>query len=142
LVLSTLHTNDAAGALPRLIAMGVEPFLITSSINAIIAQRLVRKICKYCREEVEIERGLYLDVERELSAISPENKLDYARIKKPFKFYRGKGCDKCKGGYKGRVGIYEVLVPSDEVERLAVENAPASRILEQARREGMITMKH
>jgi len=141
LVLSTLHTNDAAGALPRLIAMGVEPFLITSSINAIIAQRLVRKICKYCKEEVEIEHGLYLDVERELSAISPENKLDYARVKKPFRFYKGRGCDKCKGGYKGRIGIYEVLVPSEEIERLAVENAPASRILEQARREGMITMK-
>ncbi len=141
LVLSTLHTNDAAGALPRLIAMGVEPFLITSSINCVIAQRLVRKICKYCKEEVAIEQGLVMDVEREFSQIPESNTIDRERVKRPFTFYKGKGCDKCTNGYKGRVGIFEVLPMSAAIEDLAVKNAPAHDILEQALKEGMITMK-
>lgn len=141
LVLSSLHTNDSAGALPRLIAMGVEPFLITSSINAVIGQRLVRKICKYCKQEVQPAPGLLADVEKEISLIPAANRKDRERVKRPFKFCKGQGCSKCKNGYKGRISINEVLPMSDAIEALAVKNAPASEILKQSQREGMITMK-
>ena len=132
LVLSTLHTNDAAGALPRLINMGVEPFLITSAINIILAQRLVRKLCQECREIETLSLSTMQEIEKELS---------YFKLKKPFKFYKGKGCDKCTKGYKGRVGIFEVLEMTDKIEALANSRATTDRIKEQAIADGMITLK-
>lgn len=131
LVLSTLHTNDAAGALPRLINMGVEPFLITTSINAIIAQRLVRKICEHCKTQIDVPKPVVDDLLKVLGELKhPEPK-----------FFRGKGCDQCNEGYLGRVGIFEVLEMTEAVEQLAVSRAPASKIAETAIKEGMITMK-
>lgn len=139
LVLSTLHTNDSAGALPRLINMGVEPFLITSSINAIIAQRLVRKVCPNCKEKVDLPGPLMKDIKEELEKIK-DAKIS-AMEEKDLIFYKGKGCSLCTHGYHGRIGIFEVLPMSDKVEELAVDKAPASAILQQALKEGMITMK-
>jgi type IV pilus assembly protein PilB len=96
LVFSTLHTNDAAGAFPRLLEMGLEPFLVSTAIKGVLAQRLVRRICKYCKEPVEISDSL-----REELHLTPD-----------MQFYHGRGCEKCDGsGYKGRCGIYEFLVP-------------------------------
>ncbi|GEM_PF-155488 len=141
LVLSTLHTNDAPGALPRLINMGVEPFLITSSINAIEAQRLVRKICPHCKEEIQLPPPVIQEIKEELGRIPENNAKDRARIKSPMKFYHGRGCDKCQNGYKGRIGIYEVLPMSDAVEELAISKSAATDIAKQAIDEGMITMK-
>lgn len=141
LVLSTLHTNDSAGALPRLIAMGVEPFLITSAINAVAAQRLVRKICPHCRRETNLPEGLKQDVEQELEKIPKDNALDQARIPKEIRFYSGAGCSYCRAGYKGRIGIYEVLPMTPAVEKLANVNRPADELMIQAQKEGMITMK-
>ncbi len=140
LVLSTLHTNDAAGALPRLINMGVEPFLITSSINLVIAQRLVRRICQKCKEPFEPAEETRAMVETELKAIPESNRDDRARVKEPLTFYRAKGCRECNQGFKGRLGIYEVMEMSEEIERLALSKRPASELNEAARRQGMISL--
>ncbi len=130
LVLSTLHTNDAAGTIARLIDMDIEPFLITSTLEAIIAQRLVRKICSSCKEE-------YSPDEEELSLIGlkPEDV-------KGKKFYRGKGCEVCNGiGYKGRTGILEILVINDEIRTLIVNKATAGDIRSKSREKGMSMLR-
>jgi len=132
LVLSTLHTNDAAGALPRLINMGIEPFLITSSINVIIAQRLVRKICDKCKRVVKIPEQINMEVEKELEKFN---------LPKPYKFYEGAGCSQCNQGFSGRVGIYEILAMTDKIEEAALKKRPASEIQVVAIDEGMITLK-
>ncbi|MFC1656702.1 type II/IV secretion system protein [Patescibacteria group bacterium] len=138
LVLSTLHTNDAAGAAPRLIDMGIEPFLIISSTNIFIAQRLVRKICDSCKQEVTPPEGVLADIEKELSSISQKSEVT---IQKPYKFYRGKGCSNCSNtGYTGRIGIFEVLPLSENIGRLIAKRAPGSEIKKQAIEEGMLTM--
>lgn len=141
LVLSTLHTNDAPGALPRLINMGVEPFLITSSINAIIGQRLVRKVCQNCKEPAQIPPAVIAEIQEELNAVPENNAKDRARMKPELVFFHGKGCERCQNGYKGRIGIYEVMSMSSAVEDLAIKKAAASEIKKQAIVEGMITMK-
>lgn len=138
LVLSTLHTNDASGALPRLINMGVEPFLITSSINAVIGQRLVRKICENCKDRAEIPPAVKQYIKKQFSTVS-SGQLRSIDVENMV-FYHGKGCDKCTNGYRGRLGIFEVLTMSDEIEDLAVRKSPASEIKDIAIKEGMITM--
>ena len=135
LVLTTLHTNDAAGALPRLINMKVEPFLITSAINAVIAQRLIRKLCDICRQPVKIADPV---VEKVKKIMFTTKEFDST---KEIKFYGPKGCDKCNNGYRGRIGIFEVLTMSEKVEELAVSNRPASEIASQAVKEGMLTLQ-
>ena len=132
LVLSTLHTNDAAGALPRLINMGIEPFLITSSVNVIVAQRLVRKICQKCKKEAVIPGAFKEEIEKELAPL---------HLTQPYKFYEGQGCPECDHGYSGRMGIYEVLNMSDKIEDLAIKKRPASEIAQAAIEGGMITLK-
>jgi type II secretory ATPase GspE/PulE/Tfp pilus assembly ATPase PilB-like protein len=141
LVLSTLHTNDAAGSIPRLTNMGIEPFLITSSLNVAMAQRLVRKICPNCRREISLPQGIRSQFEKDIEAIASLNPSDARRIKRPITFYQGSGCDQCGGkGYQGRVGIYEVLVMTEEIADLTVERADANKIAEAARKDGMLTL--
>lgn len=138
LVLSTLHTNDSAGALPRLIDMGVEPFLITSSINAIIAQRLVRTLCNNCKKETQIPEKLFQEIKSALEiARDPEIK----KVATDMKFYKPVGCDKCKDGFKGRVGLYEVLSITDRIEQLAVNRATSSVIKRAALNQGLVTLR-
>lgn len=132
LVLSTLHTNDSAGALPRLFNLKVEPFLLTSAINAVIAQRLVRKICQKCREEIEVPQSVMFEVKKELSKLN---------LTTPLKFYRGKGCENCKNGFSGRVGIFEVLTMTSEIETLVLNKKSADEIFKSAVRSGMVTMR-
>lgn len=132
MVLTTLHTNNAAGAMPRLINMGVEPFLISSAINAIVAQRLVRKICEECKTEISVPPEVRAEVEKEFAA----NKVTV-----PIKFYEGKGCSKCSDGFKGRTGIYEVLGVSSEIEDLIIKRSSANQILDVAIKQGMTTMR-
>ncbi len=132
MVLTTLHTNNAAGAMPRLINMGVEPFLISSAINAIVAQRLVRKICDNCKAEITVPPEVRVEVEKEFTANN---------ITTPIKFFEGRGCSKCTDGYKGRTGIYEVLEVSNEIEDLIIKRSPANQILEVAIKQGMTTMR-
>lgn len=138
LVLSTLHTNDSAGALPRLINMGVEPFLITSSLNAVIGQRLVRRVCDNCREKVAIPPAVLKFVQAELAEV-PSGQLKNIDMEQ-LVFYHGKGCAQCTNGYRGRIGIFEVLSMSEAIEELAVRKEPASEIKKQAIKEGMVTM--
>lgn len=132
LVLSTLHTNDATGALPRLINMGVEPFLITSSINCIVGQRLVRKLCPKCKKPAHIPAPVQKEIEEELAKLN---------LQKPYQFFEGRGCDECDQGYSGRIGIFEVLPMVDKIESLAISRRPASEIKAEAVSEGMMTMK-
>lgn len=127
LVFSTLHTNDAAGSFPRLLEMGLEPFLVATVIKGILAQRLVRRICKYCKEPYEISKEL-----REEMGLSPD-----------MQFYHGKGCSHCDGtGYKGRCGIYEFLVPNEAVQNLVIKRSSGEEIKRLAVKEcGMITLR-
>lgn len=128
-VFSTLHTNDAASGVTRLLDMGVEPFLIASSVNAFLAQRLIRKICSSCRESYKPSKALL-----------NEFNLKSSKLKNG-KLYRGRGCDKCLGtGYSGRVGIYELLTVTKNIRQLVMENADASRIKDTALNEGMATL--
>jgi len=135
-VLSTLHTNDAAGAIPRLIDLGVEPFLLASTIRAIIAQRLVRKVCPKCVKTVKLERTpSMVALIRELAVVH-EVRLSLI----PHEIYQPIACAECPDGYKGRSGIYEALRVSPAISDMILRRAPAFEIKKQARKEGMATM--
>lgn len=139
IVVSSLHTNDAAGVIPRLLDMGIEPFLITSSTNAIIAQRLCRKICEKCRKEISVTPEEVEQIKADLEQL-PEAEKNEARSKQ--KFYRGEGCDACgKTGYKGRIGIFEILTVTEPIRQLAIKRATTSDIFNEAVKEGLITMR-
>ncbi len=130
LVLSTLHTNRAPATMPRLTEMGVEPFLTASAVNCVVAQRLARRLCPNCKEE-------YTPSEEALARVG----FPYEPGKPP-KLFRAKGCKRCNNiGYKGRVGVHEVLTMSEELERLTVEHASADELERQAVAEGMMTLR-
>ncbi|MBI2052828.1 MAG: type II/IV secretion system protein [Candidatus Ryanbacteria bacterium] len=139
LVLSTLHANDAATTLPRLLDMGVEPYLVASTVNIVIAQRLVRKICEKCRASHEITPE-----EKEMIARDPHVqaffKTKYENLEK-VRLYQGAGCSVCAHtGYLGRIGIFEVLEMTEEIKRLVSDRTPSGEIMLSARKNGMTTM--
>jgi type IV pilus assembly protein PilB len=137
-VLSTLHTNDAPSALPRLLDLGVKPFILAPAINAIIGQRLVRKICSFCKEEAVVDKQNMQRVEMILKDLPEDVK---AKLPRALKFYHSPGCSKCNGlGYRGRVGVYEVFTMNDVIESLIQKAASTSEIRRQAIKDGMITM--
>ncbi len=137
-VLSTLHTNDSAGAIPRLVDMNIEPFLLNSSLNLILAQRLARRICDSCKKEISPSPDQLKLVKNELDKMPREEK---AKITSKIKFYEGKGCKDCSNtGYKGRIGIYEVLEVSREIKELTAKEGSSSQIEESAVKNGMTTM--
>jgi len=140
LVVSTLHTNNAVGALPRFLSMGAKPYLLAPALNAIIGQRLGRKICKECKKEVTLDPEKLARVKKVLSEIPEESgiKIDLDKLK----FYKGEGCEKCQGlGYKGRVGIYEVLIIDSEIEEAILEgNISEYKMKELVKKQGMVTM--
>ncbi len=140
LVLSTLHTNDASGVIPRLTEMGVKPFFLSPSINAIIGQRLVRKLCDKCKVEHSLNNEEKEQLEKILAVVSPKSGIDIpASLPKIYK--KGEGCEHCYGiGYKGRIGIYEIFTMAENIKQLTAEKAPAFKILEQAMDNGMVTM--
>jgi type IV pilus assembly protein PilB len=130
LVLSTLHTNDAPSTVSRLMNMGIEPFLVATSVNLIQAQRLIRRICKDCKEEVSTPPQALIDV-----GFSPEEAQEV-------KIFRGAGCPTCNyTGYKGRVGLYEVMEITDELRELILVGASALELRKKAIEEGMITLR-
>jgi type IV pilus assembly protein PilB len=125
LVLSTLHTNDAAGAVPRLIDMGVEPFLISSSLIGVVGQRLLRRLCTHCR---------YVDIP------SPQEQAMLGKA--VTQVYRARGCPQCfQRGYSGRIAVHEVLLVNETIRQLTLQRAEAQRILQEALQGGMVTMQ-
>jgi type II secretion system protein E len=130
LVFSSLHTNDASGALTRLVDLHVEPFLVVSTLNGAVGQRLVRRICPTCKEETTLDLSQYRFL-GDLNAMFPDRRG-----------FRGHGCDDCRGtGYKGRTGLYEVLAMSERIEKLVLASASSSDIREHAIGEGMTSMR-
>ncbi|MBI5383673.1 MAG: Flp pilus assembly complex ATPase component TadA [Verrucomicrobia bacterium] len=130
LVFSTLHTNDAPSAFTRLIDMGIEPFLVASSVEAVMAQRLVRTICPHCKTPEKVDRDYLLKIG------FPEHEIDATT------FYRGAGCEECRSlGYQGRMGIYELLLVNEAVRPLILSRAAASTIAQRAIDHGMRTLR-
>ena len=130
LVFSTLHTNDAPSAVTRLRDMGIQPFLITATVEGILAQRLVRMICKECRSEFEPSDDLLMELQ-----------LPIQQARK-YKFYYGKGCPRCNnGGYKGRTGIYELMTIDDDIRDMISNNSSVDEMRNLARGQGMTTLR-
>src|SRR6516164_866909 len=130
MVLSTLHTNDAPSTISRLMNMGIEPFLVATSVNLICAQRLVRRICANCKEELELPEQALVD-----AGYGPDEV-------KTTKIYHGKGCSTCaKRGYKGRTGLYEVMEINDELRELILVGASALELKKKAVEQGMLTLR-
>lgn len=150
LVLSTLHTNSAAGTLPRLLDMGAEAFLVASTVNVIIAQRLVRKVCRDCAEEYKLSKKELdslkdsYDMEAILERLRKSGSLEgFAKAKdgwNDLKFLKPKGCEQCNGGYHGRAGIFEVLEIDEDMRKLISQRAASEQLEEKAREKGMLTM--
>ena len=133
MVFSTIHTNDAAGAITRLEDMGIERFMIVSSVVAVLAQRLVRKVCRHCSEEVMVSEEKRAMLANELE-VSPEHIMP--------SYIRGRGCDECGGtGYRGRIGIFELLPLSDEIQRTVLRGAGRTEIHREALAQGMVSLK-
>jgi type IV pilus assembly protein PilB len=130
LVISTLHTNDAPSTVSRLLNMGIEPFLVTASVNLIVAQRLARKICEHCKEEVKVERDALLDVGFR------EDELPKARA------FKGRGCKECNNsGYKGRIALYEVMPFTPRLKELVLQGASTAELKEAMVRDNIKTLR-
>ena len=130
LVLSTLHTNDAPSSINRLMNMGIEPFLVASSVNLIAAQRLVRKICTTCKEPIEVPEQALIDV--------GFSKTDI----KALKLFRGKGCERCGGtGFKGRIALFEVMDVDEEIRELILSGGSANELRQQSLGNGMLSLR-
>jgi type II secretory ATPase GspE/PulE/Tfp pilus assembly ATPase PilB-like protein len=140
LVLSTIHTNDAAGTVPRFLSMGVKPYLLAPALNAMIGQRLVRKICAGCKEEIRLDETTTKRVNELLDTMpaAEKEKIDMKNLK----FYAGKGCEACQGiGFKGQIGIYEIMVMNADIEKLILSNKVSEYDMrENAASAGMVTM--
>lgn len=130
MVFSTLHTNDAPSSVTRLRDMGVPPFLITATVEAILAQRLVRRVCQKCRVEVKVSMDLLAELQ-----LTPDDIIGK-------KFYRGNGCDVCNGsGYKGRVGLFELMIFNDDLRDMVMRNASTDELRDKARSYGMVSLR-
>jgi type II secretory ATPase GspE/PulE/Tfp pilus assembly ATPase PilB-like protein len=138
IVLSTLHTNDASGAIPRLITMGTKPFVIAPALTVVIAQRLVRKLCMACKKPVTISKELLTKIQEILDAIPKNAEVE---VPKKFDFFHATGCEACGGlGYKGRIGVFEVINVNEQIKELILASASAGQVKNQAVSDGMITM--
>ena len=147
LVLTTLHTNSAAGAIPRMRDMKVEAFLIASTVNLIMAQRLVRRLCQKCRRERKLDAAVIADIKKEFNSeeifktLVKEKVVKAGEACKDVVIYEAVGCKMCHDGYKGRIGIYETMEITPELQKMIVPTVTAEQ-LEQAAREqnGMVSM--
>jgi len=147
LVLSTLHTNSAAGAIPRMVDMGVEPFLIASTTNIVIAQRLVRRLCVECRKSYKLNQkevetlGKNYEIDAIMETLYKMGGLKSGTKWTDIELFKPVGCSQCNGsGYKGRGGIYEVFEITEEIEKLITQNATSDEMERKAREDGMVTM--
>lgn len=139
-VLSTLHTNDTIGVIPRLIDMGVEKYLIAPTLNLAVAQRLTRKLCQNCKIKTKANVGEEFTIKKALDRMPPDAKKDLP--KSNFEIYKpGEGCKECSGkAYKGRIAVFETLAMTDELERIVLTNISEEELRKEAQRQGMITM--
>ena len=140
IVLSTLHTNDAIGVIPRLTDMGIKPYLVPPSLNTAIAQRLVRRLCDNCKKEVKPDRGLEREIKEELNALPPQSRenIDLTDMT----VYKPVGCEKCGNvGFSGRIGIFEALEMTDPMGELVLNDKGEGPLQKQAFKQGMITMR-
>lgn len=148
LVLSTLHTNNASGAIPRLVDMKIEPFLVASTVNLILAQRLARRICPNCIESYHLDKDAWknlskqVNVKQLLQTLTQEGAITSARNgPRSLLFYRGRGCSQCNNtGYKGRIAILEILEVTPAIQKLTIQKAPTETIEKQASSDGMLRM--
>jgi type II secretory ATPase GspE/PulE/Tfp pilus assembly ATPase PilB-like protein len=141
LVFSTLHTNSAVESLTRLINMGVAPYLLTSSLELIIAQRLVRKICDYCKTPAETSPDMIEVIKKAMENLHAEGEVD-PKLVEGMQFYTSKGCEHCNNiGYYGRVGLYEVFRMDNTIRKLLYENASTIAILDASQKAGMVTLE-
>ena len=142
ILLSTLHTNDASGVIPRLIDLNINSFLLPNSLNLSIAQRLVRRLCDKCKEEINASPEISEVIEKEIEKLSPERKKEF-EWKKPFKIYKAKGCNFCGNkGVKGRIAIYEIIIMTPQLEKIIISRELSdANLREESQRQGMITMK-
>jgi type II secretory ATPase GspE/PulE/Tfp pilus assembly ATPase PilB-like protein len=124
-VLSTLHTNDAPSAATRMVDMGVPAFLVSASLSGVVAQRLVRKLCPFCKQEYEMSAAL----------------CESLRVPQGSCAWKPVGCNECRAGYKGRKGIYEIMMVDDELRKMILEGASSARIREEAVKKGMKTLR-
>lgn len=154
LVLSTLHTNSASGVLPRLLDMNIEPFLIASTVNTVIGQRLVRKVCEDCKVKYQASDSAVAMINKALDGVLPRNQKDtqtateelgYDNLptfsEKAYTLYKGEGCPACVNGYLGRTGIAEVFAMNSAMEKLLTAHATTNDIQAQAQKDGMLTMQ-
>lgn len=153
-VLSTLHTNSAAGVLPRLLDMKIEPFLIASTVNTVIGQRLVRQLCPKCKKKAQSNAAEAESIHQTIGKLLPSSENEAAARAKDlgydnlptagqnaYTLYRAVGCAECNKGYRGRIGIYEVFTMSYAIEQLLVQHGTTSQVQAQAEKDGMVTMK-
>ncbi|MDP3244725.1 MAG: ATPase, T2SS/T4P/T4SS family, partial [bacterium] len=130
MVLSTLHTNDAPSTIGRLLTMGIEPFMLTSSLNLIVAQRLARRLCPKCRQEIKVDPTIFLELQVPLTLIGQ------------FPVFKSVGCKHCNNtGYKGRVALYEVMPIEEALQTIILASAPASELKAEAIHAGMQTLR-
>lgn len=144
LVLSTIHTNSAISTITRLLDMGAAAFLITATVNAIIAQRLVRKICEHCKTETIIKPAIEQKLRRAIASMNPTQRTKLGLTDStPLKIYHGAGCEQCgHTGYKGRIGMYEILEMSNAIKELILKNGSPLEMEKQAIADGMKTLEH
>jgi len=149
LLFTTLHTNDAAGAIPRYIELGIKPNILASALNVVMAQRLVRKLCPYCKEQITPSSSQLEKIENAIKNIDKQKLKLILKTSNPvsavkngkIKLYKAKGCKKCsKIGYKGRIGIFEMFVKDEEIEKLISQSPSHIQIFELTRKKGMRTM--
>ncbi|MFZ3057492.1 MAG: GspE/PulE family protein [Minisyncoccales bacterium] len=141
IVLSTLHTNNAIGAIPRLIDMKIKPFLLPATVNVVIGQRLGHRLCPYCKEKVRPNKEVEKMIMKEITQL-PETAKSYFTVPNPIYVYKPKGCAKCGNkGEKGRIGIFEVLRMTTELEKAILEDPSETNIAAEAKKQGMITMR-
>jgi len=141
IVLSTLHTNDAVGAIPRLIDMGIKSFLIPPALNLIVAQRLIRTLCPHCKKKIEPSSKVKEFILEKINSL-PEIFKKKIKIPTPLNVWEPQGCPKCNSdGYLGRTGIFEVLKMTNSLAQVIIEEPTEAKIFKEAQNQGMITME-
>lgn len=141
IVLSTLHTNNSVGVIPRLVDMGVEAFLLPTALNLMISQRLVRRLCDACKKPENATPEVQQIIKTELALLPTEARKNI-KFGEPYQVYHAEGCKVCKGkGATGRIALFEVMTMTRELEEIIASGVEEGKILDEARRQGMITMR-